>query len=119
MMAYPQLDDAAMAILQQAISEAGSIAAVARRLGYKRPSISLVLARKYPGDTRRLRAQIVEAFGGQQHCPFLGSDIAASACRDFRTRPLPTSRRAEARHWQACRQCQFNPERRKHDDGAF
>lgn len=108
---YPQLDDAALALLRTAITASGSIAAVAKALGYKRPSLSMALAGKYPADTRHLRALIVETYGGQLRCPHLDRDIAASACRDYRTRTIPTSRRSEAQHWQACRLCLNNPNR--------
>lgn len=109
---YPQLDEAALGVLREAIKATGSIAAVARRLGYSRPALSSLLSGSYPADTRQLRALIMETFGGRLRCPHLAEEIAAADCAWHRSRPIPTSRRSEVEHWLACKTCSLNPDRK-------
>lgn len=109
---YRQLDAHALALLRNAVERLGSITAVAETLGYGRSSISLALAGKYTGDTRRVRQAIIEKLTGIIACPHLQTDMTAAECRTHRCRPVPTSSRAEVKHWQACQICPFNPTRK-------
>lgn len=103
--AYDQLDDEAMTLLRQGLAQAGSITALAARLGYSRPAISAALAGTYKGHTTRLRARLFEALQGGVECPHLGDTIPAGQCADLRARPLSTSNRDALKQWQACRIC--------------
>ena len=106
---YPQLDGRALTLLSAAAHKT-SIADVARRLGYKRPTISMALRGKYVGDTRKIRARIFEVFADRIDCPFLGADITPDDCRMAREKSIPSGPRAAIDHWRACRHCVFNPD---------
>lgn len=108
---WPQLDERTLAILRDAVSRLGSIAATATALGYKRPSISMALAGRYPGDCRHLRSAIYDTFAERVDCPHLCRDISPAECKSFRERPLPTSSREAFKHWQACQRCPLNPQK--------
>ncbi|CAM1655495.1 unnamed protein product [Bartonella choladocola] len=108
-MTYSQLDAHATALLETAIDRLGSIKAVADKIGYKRSSLSLARAGKYPGDTHKLRIAIMENLTGLVACPYLQKELTAADCNQYRNRQIPTSSRAEVKHWQACQICEFNP----------
>lgn len=114
--AYPQLDDQALALLKTRLHQNGNNrAALARDLGMSRSAISQALDGKYPGDTRKLRAVIVETLADQIDCPHLGVELSPGACKAWRERPLSAASgsRSDAKHWQACQVCQHNPARRR------
>lgn len=104
-----QLDDLSRGLLRTRAQELGTVAAVGRELGYTRQALSMALAGKYPADTRQLRTKILERYAAGVPCPHVGLDIAPSACREQRERPLPTGPREAVRWWQACRACPNNP----------
>jgi DNA-binding transcriptional regulator YdaS (Cro superfamily) len=111
---YPQLDDEALGLLRHRLAHhGGSRAALARELGVSRSGLSQAIDRKYPGDTRHLRALIVERLAEQVLCPHLGVEIAPGVCKAWRERPLSaaSASRADVKHWQACQICPFNPAR--------
>ncbi|UXN07539.1 hypothetical protein [Bartonella sp. HY761] len=108
-MNYPQLDAYALQLLENAILRFGSIKATAEHIGYTRSSVSLARSQKYPGDTYKMRRAILQNLSGIVACPYLQKDLSAKACADFCARSVPTSSRAEVKHWQACQACQFNP----------
>lgn len=118
---YPQLDDAALSLLRRHLEIAGgNKAELARTLGVARSSLSQALDRKYPGDTRKLRALIMETLADQVMCPHLRVEIAPAACKALRERPLAaaSASRADVKHWQACQGCVQNPARRAKDAEA-
>lgn len=91
-------------------SEVGrsSIAATAKLLGYSRPSISLVLAGRYPGDTGRI-AKAVLAKLDTQTCPHLGGQISSGQCREIALAAAPTHHPMKLGHWRACQRCPNRP----------
>jgi len=109
MKSWPQLDDPALLIVKQAVHDLGSIKAVADKLGISRPSLSFALSGKYPGDTKHIRARIMEVFSNRICCPALGSDISPAECRFYRERPLTTGNPQAIRHFRICRTCMENP----------
>lgn len=102
-------------LLRDAVARHGSISAVARIIGYKRPSVSLYLAGRYPADPSRIEAAILAKLAGRVACPHLGRDIAGDDCRGFALRPMPMSDPRALRHWRACQGC---PSRPKEADDA-
>ena len=113
---YPQLDAEAMALLAERLDHhRGSRAALARELGVSRSGISQAIDGKYPGDTRRLRARIIEILANQITCPHLGIEMPPQTCRSWRERPITaaTGSRDDVKHWQACQHCHHNPIRRE------
>ena len=111
-----QLDKRALILLHAAVDRLGSVAAVARELGYARSSVSMAADGRYPGNARHLQAAIIERYADGLFCPHLRVEIAPAACRDHRERPLPTSPRAAVKHWQACRACPLNPATKPSED---
>lgn len=110
---YPQLDKTARAFLMLQVRRRGSVAAVARDLGYSRPAISGALNGTYTGGTATLRAKLFQVYRGKMTCPHLEREIDADECAWWRTRPCPTSRASDVRHWAACKTCIFNPDRKE------
>lgn len=107
---YPQLDDHAHALLTDAVKRLGTKKAAGDAIGYSRQAVSLGLARKYRGDTKGLRAAILERFADHVLCPHLDRGIPPADCRAFRERPLTLANPEALKHWQACRGCPNNPE---------
>ncbi|SNR95766.1 hypothetical protein SAMN04488503_2029 [Humidesulfovibrio mexicanus] len=95
-----------LTLLSQAVS-ASSRTKVAKELGVSRPSISLLLAGKYPGNTGRMAARIVERYA-RVVCPHTGKSVAPEHCRRL-CGPVPTSSPAALRQWRACQACPNNP----------
>ncbi|MGE4539239.1 MAG: LacI family transcriptional regulator [Desulfovibrio sp.] len=85
-----------------------SITATARRLGYSRTSISLVLAGKYPGGTDKMAARVLEAFR-RVVCPLLDKEVTPAECAKNGGR-VPTSSPAALRLWRACQTCPHRPD---------
>ncbi len=106
---YPQLDAHALELLESACERMGSISEVAKKIGYTRPSVSLAKAGKYPGDTTKMRAAIITNLTELIACPYLQINLTQTDCQNYRDRPVPTSSRAEVKHWQTCQSCPFNP----------
>jgi DNA-binding transcriptional regulator YdaS (Cro superfamily) len=92
-------------LLAEEVSRAGSIKAVADRLGISRTSVSLALAGRYPAKTTKLELLVLETFQDMVRCPFLDADITREICRGHRCRPMPQSDPAKLRHWGSCRKC--------------
>ena len=97
-------------ILRDEVDKAGSIQAVADKLGYARPSISLALKGDYPGKTDRLKSKVIATFCERVICHHTSTDIAQIECADLRSRPLPQSDAGELRHWLCCQSCPNNPD---------
>ncbi len=97
-------------ILRDEVDKAGSIQAVADKLGYARPSISHALNKKYPGKTDRVRAKVIATFCERVICHHTSTDIAQIECADLRSRPLPQSDAGELRQWLCCQSCPNNPD---------
>lgn len=95
--------DRAMGLLRAEVART-AISAAARRLGYSRPAVSMVLAGTYAGRPDALLERVLDELGAHT-CPHLGAEIARRACGDHHSRPMPTGSRSAFRHWQACQQC--------------
>ncbi|MCW3479709.1 XRE family transcriptional regulator [Neisseriaceae bacterium JH1-16] len=90
--------------LLRAEAERTSIADIAKRLGYSRTSISLVLAGRYPGGTERIAAAVLAELDGWT-CPHLQQPIKAEACQEIAFGPAPTHHPMKLTHWRACQNC--------------
>lgn len=109
---YTQLDAEALTLLHSRLEfHKGSRTALARELSMSRSAISQALDGKYPGSTAKLRARIFDLLAGQVTCPHLGADISPARCKETRERPLSaaSASRDDAKQWQACQSCRFNP----------
>ena len=113
---WPQLDADALGLMQTWLQgHKNSRAALARHLGVSRSGVSQALDGRYPGDTKHLRALVVERLADQVLCPHLATEIAPSQCRSNRERSLAAASgsRSDVKHWQACQGCLHNPLRAK------
>ncbi|MGR3760920.1 hypothetical protein ACUXV3_12440 [Roseobacteraceae bacterium NS-SX3] len=81
-----------------------SKAAVARRLGYSRPAISLACHGRYPGSTDKLKAQVLAVLAGQIACPVTGEALSRAEFDQIRASPMPTSNPKRLKQWLALRQ---------------
>ncbi|MGL6047480.1 MAG: XRE family transcriptional regulator [Vogesella sp.] len=86
-----------------------NIATVAKLLGYSRTSISLVLAGKYPGQTKRIADSVLKKLD-RLVCPYLGEGLAVSECRAIATSAAPTHHPMKLSHWRACQRCPKRPQ---------
>jgi DNA-binding transcriptional regulator YdaS (Cro superfamily) len=120
MSSFTQLDEVALALVNRRVGELGTRAAVAAELEISRSGLSQALDGKYPADTRRLRARIVERYAGGVSCPHLGREITPTLCRTWRERPLQSclASRETVKHWQACQACAENPDRNSKTGGS-
>jgi plasmid maintenance system antidote protein VapI len=85
---------------------AGNRAEVARRLGVSRSAVSLLLAGRYPGKTKRMADRVYAAYGKDVHlCPHLGRPVTEKECTSNAGR-MPTSSPAALRQWRICRACE-------------
>jgi DNA-binding transcriptional regulator YdaS (Cro superfamily) len=110
-MTYTQLDPDTIAILTGRATELGSRAAVARELGVSRSAISQAIDGRYPGDTGRIKAKIIERYAEAVACPHLGRDIPPTECRRHRSRPTTSASPTAFAFARACRACVHNPDR--------
>ncbi|ADP87628.1 helix-turn-helix domain-containing protein [Nitratidesulfovibrio vulgaris] len=104
-----------LALLHKAV-EGRTKAAVARELGVSRPSVSLLLAGRYPGRTDHMAARVLAVYG-RIACPHLSADITTAQCRSM-SGPVPTSSPAAIRHWRACQACPHRPSTTPSTDGG-
>lgn len=88
-------------------AQASSKAAVARELGVSRPSVSLLLSGRYPGNTNRMAARVLDRYA-RVDCPHTGKSVTPEHCRRL-CGPVPTSSPAALRQWRACQACPHNP----------
>ena len=93
----------------RAVADRDGKAEAARRIGYSRPAVSLVLSGRYPGDTTKIAAAVLARLGTVA-CPHQDATIPAVACQRLRTAPMPTANRQAFQQWQACRTCPNNPD---------
>ncbi|MBF0374805.1 MAG: LacI family transcriptional regulator [Alphaproteobacteria bacterium] len=98
-----------MALLRAEV-DGSSIASVAKKIGYSRPALSLVLAGRYPGETTRVAAAVLAHLADRVSCPAVGTDVARADCRRAALAPMPMSTAAALRAWQACRECPHRPQ---------
>lgn len=95
-------------LLEKAVAET-SKTAVAKRIGISRTAISLVMNGKYPADTGKIAARVLDVFA-VVGCPYLGQEITQAECAAHAGRAIPTSSPRAVRHWKACQTCQNRPQ---------
>nr|WP_313976188.1 hypothetical protein [uncultured Psychrobacter sp.] len=86
-----------------------SYAEIARRIGYKRPSLSLALSGNYTGSTKTIAQSYVD-YRKQVSCPYVEATVSRQYCRDHGLADAPTHNPAALRHWRACQGCTHKPE---------
>lgn len=100
-------------LLWQAVNETNR-ATVARKLGVSRTSVSLLLANRYPGDTRHMARRIntILAQEPTHTCQLTGRKVTITGCAKKSAR-VPTSSPAAVRNWKVCKDCPHNPHQKE------
>lgn len=93
-------------LLANAVEEAGSISAVAQRMGYGRTAISRVLSNKYDGGTVKIEARVLDIYATTQ-CPVIG-EITAAECQKHRNAKFTPSNPQRIALYRACQTCPNN-----------
>ena len=81
-----------IALLRGERAKGKTIAAIAREVGMKRPTLSLLLNDKYPASLARVTAKyegaVLMRYRGQIACPHLGRGIGADECARHARAPM-------------------------------
>ncbi len=89
-----------------------SIAEIAREIGMKRSSLSLLINGKYPAGLAKVTAKygpkVLMRYRNQVACPHLGRGIGTAECARHASAPMTMSSPAKLRHWRACQSCPHN-----------
>lgn len=99
------------ALVRAEIARAGTQAAVARRIGVAKATLSSALNGSYPAHSIAPLEARIRAALDRVDCPHLERSIGPDECRRHRERPMPTNSRGALRHWAACQRCSHNPNR--------
>lgn len=86
-----------------------SYAEIARRIDYKRPSLSLALSGNYTGSTDTIGAAYV-SYRKQVLCPYTATTVSRQYCVKHALGAAPTHNPSSLRHWRACQNCEHKPE---------
>lgn len=90
-----------------------TITDVAREIGMKRPSLSLLLSGNYPAKlnkvTEKFAAKVMRLYRHEVLCPHLRQGISDEACFAFANAPMSMSSPEKLRHYRACQRCPLNP----------
>lgn len=102
------IDPSLLLMLENAVAEEGSQAAVAKKIHYSAAAVSQALSGKYAGDLASLLAKVEEVYGSRLvSCPVLG-EIAITRCAIQRRTPFSASNPVRVRLFKACRACANN-----------
>lgn len=105
-----------LALLRAEVVKGRAIAEVARQVGMKRPSLSMLLKGTYPAATldgiaRRHEADVLRLLRDAVACPHAGRSIGRAECEGHARAPMSASDPSRLRQWAACRACPLNPTR--------
>lgn len=100
----------AYALLDEAVAEHKSYAAVATMLGLSRAAVSTVARRCYPGNDAKVLRRVIEYFS-RHHCPHLRDMVSADDCRRHGFGKAPTHNPMKMDHWRVCQGCPNKPPR--------
>ena len=111
-----------IALLRTERARGKSIAAIAREVGMKRPSLSLLINGTYPASlekvTAKYAATVLMRYRAQVVYPHLGRGIGAAECARYASAPMTMSSPAKLRHWRACRRCEHNLQEKEMNDAC-
>lgn len=92
-------------ILHREIKKAGSVGAVAKKLGYARSSISLYYNGNYTADVEQIEKKIIGVFTNKILCPYTNQIIDKSECDEVESQSLNTSNPVLFKLQQYCKSC--------------
>lgn len=111
-----------LALAQQAITAAqvkqqngrisGGVTAVAKALGYSRPSLSRYLNEANHPAPGKIEAALFAKYT-RRNCPYLGSEVALGYCVETNTGPTPTWDPSALAQRRMCQICENKPEEDK------
>lgn len=83
-----------------------SQAQVARAIGYKPTTVSLILSGSYGGNPDTVLERVAEIYGNETvACPLLGA-IRLGTCADHRRMARPGGNHMRVQQFRACRACE-------------
>ncbi|WP_027358865.1 helix-turn-helix domain-containing protein [Desulforegula conservatrix] len=95
----------ALGLLRQKVDDFGQ-GEVAKRLGYSKATVSLVINDKYNGNLNSVLLKVKEVFGGLKvNCPVLG-EIDLAECAENKRQPFSASNPLRVRLFKACKACE-------------
>lgn len=97
-----------LAALRAVAAEHGN-AEAGRRIGMARPSVSLVLAGKYPAGLDKVAAKVRAKLLDSVQCPAFGQDVPLARCHAQAARPFSAASSRAAALWRACQSCPHKP----------
>lgn len=105
----PRLGDPDWLAALRAVAALHGIAEAGRRIGMSRPSVSLVLAGKYPAGLGKVAAKVRVKLLDSVNCPAFGQDIPTARCHAQAARPFSAASSRAAALWRACQVCPNKP----------
>jgi hypothetical protein len=79
---------------------------VAKALGYKPATISLVLSGNYPGSPDTVLERVAEVYGSETvPCPLHG-ELSLGTCAEHRRRLRPGGNHERVQQYRACKACE-------------
>ncbi len=94
-----------MQLLRAKVAES-SQSKVAKALGYKPATISLILSDNYPGSPVTVLQKVAEVYGSETvPCPLHG-ELSLGACADHRRRARPGGNHERVQQYRACKACE-------------
>ena len=109
-------------LLRAEVAKPGkTVASVAREIGMKRPSLSLLLSGNYPASLTKVQEKhaptVRQLFSEDVFCPHVQKSIAKALCKENYERPMTNSTSARLRQFMAFRDCPIYPTNQP-DQGA-
>ncbi len=92
-------------ILRREVQKAGSVAPVAKKIGYARSSVSLYLSGRYTANVDRLEKKIIGTYTNKILCPYTSQIIDKSECEEVERQNLNTSNPVLFKLQQFCKSC--------------
>lgn len=92
-------------ILRREIQKAGSVGAVAKKLGYARSSISLYYNGRYTADVEQIEKKIIGVYTNKILCPYTDKIIDKSECDEVERQSLNTTNPVLFKLQQFCKSC--------------
>lgn len=102
-------DPRILALAQAAVAAAGSVTAVAIKIGYNRATLSRYLNEPdypSPATVEKKLAALLDRIT----CPHTGQETGHDECSRRANAPKPCGGIARARHWATCQTCPHKPQ---------
>lgn len=103
----------AFEICRREVDKAGSIAPVAKKIGYSRSSLNLYLLGRYTAKTDEIEKKIIATYTNKILCPYTNKIMDKSECEEVETTSLNTSNPVLFKLQQFCKNCPVKQNRKQ------